>query len=597
MEQVDITKYLDNTAPISSYEDLGVLRFAKDFYPEVFNNRFATLHYEVAKVFFELYNPARTTREDRKGYAVIHREAAKTTLVNFLLPLYVIYTKGYPWYLNFDNKIIEVFNKEKFIIIVSETSSSAERFTMNIRSAISRNGYMASIFGEKSPKELQVEADMRKGEQVWRKTAFITTDDTIVYGVGVGQQIRGMNINNTRPTLLIADDLYSNKTVKTEQMRQKINLYIETELSNSLDSPLGKTMFLGTILNRDTHIYQVTRDKDWFGIQRPIIELEELQMVIKNLKRDSEGFIIVPDQEECQRIEDKCATLSWRERHSLRFILQLYHRAEKKNDLQIFFQEYLNITKDPDDEEFSDEKFPFIKFTMVGDMFTFSYAGFDWRCYPEWNVAIDLASSESAKSDDSAIVMSAHVQAKTDIPGTNRSEYKSFAITGHVEYGKYDIKPTPFNKNKKNYVDSILALKRTYKRIKNVDIESNGQQATICRTVRDEIRTVLSQEGEHIAVNEVLHSNQMKKEERIRSEMKSWLSLYGICLVTDTPAARIMVNQLQFLGETPKDDLCDAWGHSTVRCFRRQLYIEPPLPHLKKKKEEERQKNWDWRVV
>lgn len=596
MEQVDITKYLDNTAPISSYEDLGVLRFAKDFYPEVFSSKFATLHYEAAKVFFELYNPKRLTREDRKGYAVIHREAAKTTLVNFLLPLYIIYTKGYPWYLTFDNRLTEVTNKEKFIIIVSETASSAERFTMNIRSAISRNGYMAAIFGEKSPKELHIDEEVRKGEQVWRKTAFITTDDTIVYGVGVGQQIRGMSINNTRPTLLIADDLYSNKTVKTEQMRQKVNLYIETELSNSLDSPSGKTMFLGTILNRDTHIYQVTRDSDWFGIQKPIISLEELQSIINKLERDEQGCIIVPSVEECKDMEDRCQTLSWRERHSLRFILQLYRRAEKKNDLQIFYQEYLNITKDPDADDFADNKFVFTDFAMVGDMFTFKFAGYDWRCYPDWNVAIDLASSENAKADDSAIVMSAHVQAKTDIPGTNKSEFKTFCITAHVEGGKYDITPTPFNTGKRNYVDAILNIKKIYKRIKNVDIEANGQQATICRTVRDGIRTALQEKKEHISINEVIHSNQMKKEERIRSELKSWLALYGFCLVVDTPEARNMVKQVQYLGETPKDDYADGWGQSTVRCHRRQLYSEPPRPQTKEQKEK-KQRDFDWRVV
>jgi len=585
--QVDITPYLDNTAPISRFRELGVLRFAKDFYPEVFNNDFAELHYELATNFLELYNPNRMTREDRKAYGVVHREAAKTTLVNFLLPLYVIYTKNYPWFTRWlDGTFGEVVNKEKFIVIVSETGASAERFTNNIRSAISRRGDMAQIFGEKSPKELHIDEETRRGERVWRKTAFVTTDDTIVYGAGLGMQVRGINVNNTRPTLLIIDDLYSRKTVTTEQSREKIGRFFDEELLNTLDSPSGKLYFLGTILNRDTHIYKVTKDNAWYGLQKPIIEYSELSTVLKQVKTDEKGVIVVPPYDKCMQIQKTLKTLSWADRHTLYFILQLYQRAQKKNDLTMFFQEYLNITQNPGDEAFAERHFAFVDIEFINKECHFEYAGYKWRCYPKWSVAIDIASSHNVKSDDSVIIASAHVQAMTIPPGTNQPRYKTFALTGHVEGGKYEIDSDTVP----SYVTSLVKLNKKLA-IKNVSMEINGQQETIYRTTKDILRR---KHNLYIPLTSVLHSNQMNKTERISASIKSWKNLHNLMVLPNTPEAQIVKDQILFLGETSKDDYADAFAESVVNeCITHQKYMKPPQPREKRSRYEEKP-HYDW---
>ena len=588
--QVDITPYLDNTAPISRYNELGVLRFAKDFYPEVFSNAFADLHYDLARNFLELYNPKRITREDRKAYGVVHREAAKTTLVNFLLPLYVIYTKNYPWFIRWkDGGIGEVLNQEKFMIIVSETGASAERFTNNIRSSISRRGDMAQIFGEKSPKELQIDEETRRGERVWRKSAFVTTDDTIVYGAGLGVQVRGINVNNTRPTLLIVDDLYSRKTVTTEQSREKISRFFDEELLNTLDSPNGKLYFLGTILNRDTDIYRVTKDDTWYGLKKPIIQYSELSNVLKQVKTDAKGWIIVPSSAECMKMQSQLKTLSWPDRHSLYFILQLYKRAQKKNDLTMFFQEYLNITQNPGEEDFAERHFTFVDFKFHNKECTFDYMGYTWRCYPKWSIAIDIASSHKAKSDDSVIVASAHVQAMTIPPGNNQPLYKTFALTGHVEGGKYEID----SDTSASYVTSLVALYKKLE-IKNVSMEINGQQETIYRTTKDILRR---KHNLYIPIVAILHSNQMNKTERISASAKSWKNLHNLMVLPNTPEGQMIKDQILFLGETSKDDYADAFAESVVNeCVSHQKYRKPPQPQRVEKRRTEK-RHYDWETM
>ena len=75
----------------------------------------------------------------------------------------------------------------EFLLILSETHASAERFTMNIRYELESNRFLKSIFGNKTPKGVNDETT-----GLWRRDSFIIPDEMIVFGQGAGQQIRGM---------------------------------------------------------------------------------------------------------------------------------------------------------------------------------------------------------------------------------------------------------------------------------------------------------------------------------------------------------------------------------------------------------------------
>ena len=63
-----------------------------------------------------------------------------------------------------------------------------------------------------------------------------------VQGIGARQQIRGKVKGASRPTLVIADDIYSEETVITEESRAKIKRWWNNAVMNSIDNVKGKVV-------------------------------------------------------------------------------------------------------------------------------------------------------------------------------------------------------------------------------------------------------------------------------------------------------------------------------------------------------------------
>lgn len=556
---MDITKYLINTAPRSHFKELGIFKFAKDFFPKRFNNEFAEIHYDIVQAFFELYAPYRRSREDRKGYSVVHREAAKSSIINFLIPMYIVYTKDMPWYLRTNKGTThQIVNDEKFIIVASETAQGAERFSMDMRSTINKRGDLAAIFGEKSPRELTLADDDRKGDQPWRRSAFVTTDDLAIVAVGSGQQIRGIQINGCRPTTVIMDDMYSLKNVVTDLGRNKVRAYIDSELIFSADTLAGKIFLANSIVHRDTHAYEVTKSKLWTGIERPIIDKDDLERIVATLKKDENGHYILPSFEECMEIEKNVKSLSWKERHNLMIVLQRYQEFHSKGQIGVFYREYLNITRSPDQEKITEDQIAMVNFDFDNGTCYFEYEGFKWRCAPKWQVGIDLATPEAKVPDDAAITVSAHVQCVADMTGTNNMKYKTFCITCHVEGGQYKTIPNKQNPSEKNFVTALINI---YKKVKNLDyviIEQNGQQGAVINAIRQG----LEDREYYLPIRGQVSSGE--KIGRIRAELEVWVGAHNKILLPSGGEGIILKNQVLFLGETAKVDYADSL-HMSVR--------------------------------
>lgn len=86
----ELSEILDNTAK-KDYKELGIFKFAKLFFPDRFKDDFAELHYDMCSLLFRLLDPSHTEATDRNSYFLVHREAAKTTVVlSYSLSFYYI---------------------------------------------------------------------------------------------------------------------------------------------------------------------------------------------------------------------------------------------------------------------------------------------------------------------------------------------------------------------------------------------------------------------------------------------------------------------------------------------------------------------------
>jgi len=88
-----------------------------------------------------------------------------------------------------------------------------------------------------------------------------------VVAVGMTGQIRGLNIDDHRPDLIVCDDPQSEETANTPEQREKLeNLFfgsLAKTLCSPLENPHAKMVFLQTPLHREDLISKAAKDPQW----------------------------------------------------------------------------------------------------------------------------------------------------------------------------------------------------------------------------------------------------------------------------------------------------------------------------------------------
>lgn len=572
----ELEPIIDNTYEGSDPMKLGILRFGKDYFPDVFTDKYAPHHISICRNFLELYNPLRENKLERQTYTIIHREAAKTTIDTFLIPNYLIWLKGHKMVCKYrtpgwegsdlhNYDLVAVDIGERFIVIASETASSSERFVINIKVNLETRVDMMQKFGDKRPQKIIVEDEELEGDTIWRKSAFITSDNTAIVGIGSGQQVRGMNIRNSRPTLVVVDDMYSKNNIKTPERREELNKWFEAELSNSIDSKRGKFMFLGTIPHEDTVPVRIMADPQWFGFTRPIISYEELRKVLdEHCTFTDDGKVLIPSKEKCKEIQKSLTSLSWPDRHNLYYILGIYQRDYNQGKTWYFYQEYLNIVHSPDEIKFDKTKFKFVEFTFIeylGQNFiSVVYDGLMWIGLPEIVGAVDLASADNARADETAIAIGGIIRFKAQVPGTNDVREMTVPVLVHMEadrgFGTYDEQMPGMQRVRKGIVTRMEKLTKMYP-LQRWHMEANQSQMLVVR----EAKRYFTKEGYTTPIRE-FYSTVEKKHDRITSQLEPIFNRYPMIFVNKGQNHMVekLYAQLLSLGDKGHDDIADVVG-------------------------------------
>lgn len=552
-----ITRCGNNTASLQNKSEQGIFFFARYFFPDQFSNAFSVTHYRIVQMIFSLYHENKTLSIDRQAYLLSHREAAKSTISTFLLPLFFMCMKGHRVYWRDENNDMQSFIvNEKFIVIASETSAQAERFVTNLKNAFDMNAMIASVFGEKKP-SLISEDDLRKADIKWTKTAFVTADGTVLLGVGAGQQIRGVNVHLSRPTMILVDDMYSRNNTGTERIRRKVADWFHDDLCKSLDSQLGKIMWMGTMVHPDTVVKDFRSNTDWFGVECPVISKDELAILVSRAIVDD-----MIDVAECEILDKELTTFSWLERANSRYIAKHYLNSVKRNNLNGFYQEFMNETVADGNKMINSDNFeripieyslwrgkPTVEFRLGNTM---------WKGVVTLIMGVDPAASSSMGSDDTVIVVAGYARCFPHVDGvdwntTDMQQFQGqiFPVIMHIEGGKYTIIKY---KDEQGMADRIYDLSVKFK-LNNIRIEANGQQMLIV----NEVRKFFQERGSYTPITE--EYNSIKKEERILTTILPIVQRYDKFIVSEyvTPTLiQKLIMQMLTLGFNDHDDYPDA---------------------------------------
>ena len=587
-----ITIGLDNTQSDDDYKNLGILRFLKLLFPQRFSNEFGRLHYDMAQIFLELYNPSRERRLDKQAYFLVHREAAKSTLASFGFVMWCILLNGHTAYMMRDGKRVKFKIDEKFIMICSETSGSAEDFVSGIKDQLDSRNDLSDIFGEKSPQYVE-DNDTRSKDKKWTKTLFKTADGLYVRGLGSGQQVRGRNMGGNRPTLCFVDDMYSENNVKTQVGREKIDKWFNSALLNSLDSINGKCLWLGTLVHPDIVVKDMIKSDNWFGINKPIISPEELQKLI-GICKTKDGFTI--DREHLKAILPDFKTLSWSDRHTLTYIAQVYKdNAIDKDKADYFYQEFMNQAIAPTSISIKEDTF------SPMDMNFYEYRNHTFVSFVEddiiWSgvvhltVGVDMAATIKDSSDKSVIMCAGYARVFPKIPGRDYGygleKYKRGKIVPVIAECRAGRMDTFAYMERQGVYENCLELYNKYK-IKEIIIEANGQQSMTIR----EIKKRFEEQGIYGVIKEEYVSE--NKKERINAVLRPIIQRYKKFYCTPGDYIEKLYMETVLLGIGDHDDYPDA----LEECFK--YADEPPtiMPEeLSDYEEEEFTQNpnkYDW---
>ena len=565
----------DNTHGPNDMNSLGLLYFAKRHFPDVFRNEWAPHHYDMCQMFFALLSPNLKRRDERLAYFLVHREAAKSTVGTFLIPIFNIYCKGLDIWtrhnaLGWEGSDTHDYDYEKvtigenFMVIASETTGQSERFVSDIKAILDERDDLSAIYGEKKGSLIDLEPGQRRKDQKWTQTAFVTADNTIVLGTGAGQRIRGVKIRGHRPSFVMIDDMYSKHNTKTMQTRENLNNWFFAELLKSADSERAKILWLGTMVHPDTVVKRFRQSPDWHAIERPIISMEELQEGLKTCIVNGE-----PDKKLCNEKQKTMTTLSWPDRHTLYDVLKLYTNDALLGQLNYFYQEYMNESVAPENKLLNQESFYRTNIRYREEqgksIVSFQYDNIEWEGEAMLNLACDPAASASEKSDDTVIMVVGYARCYPKAAGTpyelqelGMPNGRIFPLIFHIEGGKYSV----YEYNEMPGIcESILALDKKYA-LEMIKIEANGQQAQIERELRRSMQEGIYKAGE--VIKSSFRSTPIwaeyqtsDKKERIINTVLSIIQAHKVFICNDNKHLDKLYLQLIAISLADHDDYAD----------------------------------------
>jgi predicted phage terminase large subunit-like protein len=197
---------------------------------------YSSMHLEIFQQLLEITG----SRKARVAIAA-PRGHAKSTIVSLIYVLWCV-----------------LHQKEKLILIVSNTTEQAATLLKDIKSQLRDNPLIVTDFPEicrgKKPKP-------------WRDTKIQLPNGAMICAYGAGQSPRGIKNDKDRPGLIICDDLENEEQAESEEQREKLKSWFSGTL---LNTGYHKTnvIVVGTILNHNSllaHLVDSETTPGWEG--------------------------------------------------------------------------------------------------------------------------------------------------------------------------------------------------------------------------------------------------------------------------------------------------------------------------------------------
>lgn len=239
--------------------------YGKIFFPKTFRQASPAFHTAIGE---QLYGPHRYNAFE------VFRDGAKTSLLRVFTSQRIAY------------------GISRTIMYVSSSQTHSIFSLRWLKRQIEYNRAWAQLFG------------LRRGDK-WTDEILeihhgVEELPITILAMGITGQIRGFNLDDYRPDLIIADDVQTDENVATLEQRTKLKSTFHGALVNSLapetDAPHAKVVLLNTPMAKDDLIESCMADPLWHGQRFGIFDEHgnsrwEARWPTETMKREKEAAI------------------------------------------------------------------------------------------------------------------------------------------------------------------------------------------------------------------------------------------------------------------------------------------------------------------
>lgn len=284
-----------------------------------------------------------------------------------------------------------IFNKRKYILIISETDSAAKKFVEWVGNELKHNEKLRRDFGEVlSPSKQMNERDNQE--------AFLTKTGTLVEAASIGKQLRGKRNGSHRPDLVICDDLESSKNTNTSELIQKNIDWFDKVVIPIGDPARTAFVYMGTTVVSQGLLQHVMSKADFHSKTFAAIvsppERGDLWDELETMLRDAENPNRLDDAKEFyedNREEmDKGVKVLWEGRWT--YFSLIVQKANMTS--RAFNSEFMNNPIDTENAIFKLEALSYFDYDELHEKKKF------FEYYSAWDIAL----GKNNRSDYNAIV-------------------------------------------------------------------------------------------------------------------------------------------------------------------------------------------------
>lgn len=284
-----------------SLGDLGIVKFSHALFPQRINPKFGVpmMHKEIYRDLLAAHVTGRDKME-RLHVIAAPREHSKSTIISYVFVLYCV-----------------LFRLKNYIVLISESYEKSTQFIRAIKKALASER-VKYYFGDISTKTLVSDGGK------WTEGHIVTSTGCTITALGMGKSTRGL-IEDTRPDLVIADDIESENNTKTEESRDGNWKWWNAQVVPAADVINGQCVYIGTMVHHDCILAKLFEHDNHYH------------------KR---FYQVYTD-------ETHTATI-WPEKFTLDLVkrIEANYRADDKLGVGLFYMEYLNVATNPESRTF-----------------------------------------------------------------------------------------------------------------------------------------------------------------------------------------------------------------------------------------------------